>query len=114
MNGYEKQKATSAESDNIGQHTITTSESFESYLKSRASVSVSGWGFGLAANFAHQSKINYDSNQVILIAYRDIHYGMDGMIEGNLPPLSDDAKDVLCQNPDSFKLQYGTHYIKGE
>jgi len=51
---------------------------------------------------------------VLLIAYRDITYGVDGMVVGDLPPFTDNAKDSLCKNPEAFKQAYGTHYVSGE
>ena len=36
------------------------------------------------------------------------------MVDGDLPPLTDDAKDFLCTDPDAFRKIYGTHYVKGE
>ena len=76
-------------------------------------MSMSGWGASMSASFAAQSDVQYNSNQVLLIAYRDIINGVDGMIDGNLPPFTDEAKDFLCQDPEAFKNVYGTHYVKG-
>lgn len=49
-----------------------------------------------------------------MIAYRDIKYGVDGMVTGDLPPFTDEAKDFLCKDPEAFRHLYGTHYVKGE
>ena len=51
---------------------------------------------------------------MVLIAYREIKYGIDGMVDGNLPPFTDEAKDFLCMDPNAFAQIYGTHFVKGE
>lgn len=58
--------------------------------------------------------MSYESNQVILVAYRDITYGVDGMVVGDEPPFTDQAKDLLCMDPEAFRRSYGTHYVSGE
>lgn len=58
--------------------------------------------------------MKYQSNQILMVAYRDIKYGVDGMVTGSLPPFTDEARDFLCKDPDAFRRFYGTHYVQGE
>lgn len=88
--------ANASDSDNIGQQIISSSESYERYFDTRGSMSASGWGASVSANMAYSSDMQYNSNQVLLVAYRDILIGRDGMVDGQLPPLTEQAKDYLC------------------
>lgn len=72
MAGFQPRRAEASDKDNRKQVIISTSSSFESYLDARASTSASGWGFSASAEFAAKSEVSYQSNQVLLIAYRDI------------------------------------------
>lgn len=36
------------------------------------------------------------------------------MVTGNEPGFTDEAKDLLCQDPQTFSRIYGTHFVKGE
>lgn len=93
---------------------ISSTESMESYLNGRGSISGGGWGFEATASFAKDSGATYESNQVIVIGYRDIRLGDDGLIPSNLPPFSDEAKDTLCANPATFHSNFGTHFIQAK
>ena len=68
-------------------------------MNARASVSAKGWGVEASASIASENSESYGSNQVKIIAYRDLTYGIDGMIEGDFPPFRDEVKDMLCQSP---------------
>lgn len=114
MKDYTKKTSDAADSDRIGQQIINSAESFERYIDARASISGSGWGVKAGASIAAGSNGHYESNQVVLIAYREIKYGIDGMVDGNLPPFTDEAKDFLCMDPNAFAQIYGTHFVKGE
>ena len=93
---------------------ISSATSNEAYLNARASVSASGWGASASASIASENSVSYQSNQVKIVAYRDLTYGIDGMVTGEFPAFRDDAKDMLCQNPEAFTANYGTHFIKGK
>lgn len=56
--------------------------------------------------------VAYQSNEVLLVAYRDIIHGYDGMTTGVLPPMTSYAKNKLCADPTAFHKQYGTHFVK--
>lgn len=83
-------------------------------MNARASVSASGWGASASASIASENSVKYQSNQVKIVAYRDLTYGIDGLVTGDYPPFSDQARDMLCSNPDAFTAEYGTHFIKGK
>lgn len=36
------------------------------------------------------------------------------MVTGQMPPFTDYAKDILCQDPAKFSDIYGTHFVKGQ
>ena len=114
MNGFKKKNTTTADSDHIGQTIISNSHSLVNYLDGRASISASGWGVPISAEFAAKSGINYQSDQLIIVAYRDIKFGVEGMVTGQYPSFTPDARDILCQDPNAFRQIYGTHFIKGE
>lgn len=48
------------------------------------------------------------------MAYRDIRYGIDGMVTGDEPKFTPEARDLLCSNPKAFNDIYGSHFVKGE
>lgn len=74
----------------------------EKYLSARASVSGKGWNWKASVKFATDAGVTYQSNEVLLVAYRDLIHGYDGMMTGDFPPFTPEAKDKLCRNPRAF------------
>lgn len=103
MEGASLITSKASDSDQMRQQIISSAQSQEAFIEAKTSASGSGWGFKASAEIAASTKVSYKSNEVLLIAYREIIYGIDGLVIGELPDLNDVAKDTLCMDPEVFK-----------
>ena len=67
-------------------------------IKSKSSVSFSGWGASAQASFAHNSVKKCKKNTVIFRSQRNIDLGYSGYDLGDAPKLTSSAKEFLLRH----------------
>ena len=100
-------------SDEITARFVDSATAMATAVQTGFGVDYAGWGAEVQADLAYESRASLDVQQVKFLASRVIDYGFYGWLQP--PPLSAQAKGVLCESGSAqFAQYYGTHYVAGE
>jgi len=96
------------------QYTRRIIKDFKDYsemMSDAAFFSFAGWGFNLRMDFFMSHKYHFTSYDALFVLKAAKDLGFEGW--ASAPSMTEDAKKLLCSDPDTFKEIYGDYYMSG-